>query len=409
MKCRGCGWHIRFVGAVVLTALAPTAGARAGDRQGWLNVRECGASGSAFQTTAVTTAGSREITVATGGDFQVGQGVMLSKCHPHICDDRLWGPKTTYGAKSGRRLKGLIDIRGLDNTAGSWTVYVIDVHRALPPRFRWSDDMGRTWKPDAPISYDWQPLRGGLEIRFQKFEWLEGYSASFSLRDQLLSQIEKIDGRRFTVKDPIPQAATGAVLRHRDDTALQAAIDRGLKEKKNVHVPVGHYCLARGLSVRDPAGFRFEGADGENTVLDISEGQGCCVEMHGGAEATVRNFKMLGNMGFAERDQAGHFPTRGSGGIWGQDLKTSFAPSASWSRTSTPTTCRWRRFGPAGRIAWEPLSPSSIPRPSTTSAAGPSTAPATASTTTTWPRTRASSTAASSTSAAALGRAPPGS
>ena len=42
--------------------------------KGWLNARDCGASGSTFQTTAVTKNGSKQITVADVGDFRVGHG-----------------------------------------------------------------------------------------------------------------------------------------------------------------------------------------------------------------------------------------------------------------------------------------------------------------------------------------------
>ena len=44
---------------------------------GWLNARDCGASGSTFQTSAATTSGSGQITVANVGDFKVGQGAMM--------------------------------------------------------------------------------------------------------------------------------------------------------------------------------------------------------------------------------------------------------------------------------------------------------------------------------------------
>ena len=40
---------------------------------------------------------------------------------------------------------------------------------------------------------------------------------------------------------------------------------------------------------------------------------------------SIRNFRMIGNMGFAERDQCGSMPMKGCGYLWGQDLKTSFA------------------------------------------------------------------------------------
>lgn len=295
------------------------------DSSAWLNVKDLGASGSKFETTAATTAGSKQITVANVGDFKVGQGVMVSKCNPQVVDDRLWGPKTTYAKDSGKRLKNLIDIRGLDEAAGSWTVYVIDIEPVSPPNFRWSDDMGRTWKPKIPITYDWQPLRGGLDIRFQKFDWHEGYSASFSMRDQLVSEVEKIEGSVVTLKDAPTKSVKDAVLRHRDDAALQVAVDRALKEKKNLFFPAGHYSLSRGITIQNATGITLEGSDGENTVLDLSEGKGCCISMRDGTEVTIRKFKMIGNMGFAERDQAGHFSTWGSRGIWGQDLKTSFA------------------------------------------------------------------------------------
>ncbi|MBM4082254.1 MAG: hypothetical protein FJ278_21295, partial [Planctomycetes bacterium] len=115
-----------------------------------------------------------------------------------------------------------------------------------------------------------------------------------------------------------------AVVRHSDTAALQAAIDRGLKEKRNVYVPNGYYRLTRGLNVQDPQGLTIQGDSGELTVLDISEGVGCCIMMRNGTEATVRNFRMVGNSGFAERDQCGSIRMQGCGYLWGQDLRTCF-------------------------------------------------------------------------------------
>ena len=56
---------------------------------GWLNVQDCGASGSEFQTIASTVSGSRQITVADIGDFEVGQGIMVSKCNIRYTPTRL--------------------------------------------------------------------------------------------------------------------------------------------------------------------------------------------------------------------------------------------------------------------------------------------------------------------------------
>jgi len=310
----------------LLPALVASGAALAQDATAWLNVRDFGASGSDFETLATTVANAPQITVKDVGDFKVGQGVMLSQCCPRTLNGALWGPGSTYATYKGKPpLKDVLDIRGLDEKATGWSVYVVDIQPVSPPSFRWSDDMGRTWKPKAPITFDWQPLQGGLEIRFKQFEWEKGYTATFNATDRLETFIEKIEGNVLTLKDAPTKAVTDAVLRHRDQPALQAAIDEGLRSKKNVFVPPGHYRLSSGLRINNPSGFVLAGQDGENTVLDISEGHGLCVQMRGGTECTVRDFKMIGNMGFENRDQCGHFPTWGSRGIWGQDLKTSFA------------------------------------------------------------------------------------
>lgn len=309
---------------LVVAGLTVAAGVSAA-QDSWINVREVGASGSDFSTSASTTAGSKEITVEDVGDFAVGQGVMISGCHPRLLNEYLWGPGTTYGKDSRPGLKDLIDFRGWDATSDGWTVYVIDIEPKLPLRFRWSADMGRTWSELEPVTFDWQPLRGGLELRFHQFPWENGYSATVVARDQLVSVIEKIEGKVLTLRDAPSKSVPDAVVRHCDDAALQEAINRALAEHKNVFVPAGHYRLAGGLRVEQPSGLVIEGVNGEDSVLDISEGNGCCISMRGGTECTIRQLKLIGNMGFAERDQAGHFRTLGSRGIWGQDLKTSYA------------------------------------------------------------------------------------
>lgn len=293
---------------------------------GWLNVRDCGASGSQFSTTAETTAGSKQITVADPGDFRVGEGIMLSKCNPRLLDDHLWGPKIQYVAGSGKPLKDRIDLRGYDQAGGSWQVYIVDIFQTQPASFRWSKDISRTWTGPVPITYDWQPLSGGLEIRFHKdFDWTGGWTASFSARDQLVSVVEKIEGKTITLREATPMAAKDAIVRHCDDAALQAALDRGLKERRNVFVPNGWYRLSKGLSLDNPAAITFQGESGEDTVLDLSEGMGAVVKQRNGTEVNIKDFRMIGNMGFAERDQCGSMNMKGCGYLWGQDLKTSFA------------------------------------------------------------------------------------
>lgn len=281
----------------------------------WLNVRDFGATGSKFETRAATTADSKQITVTNVGDFQVGQGVMVSKANPRFTDGRLWGPRKDY-AKS-QPVGDWVQMRGYDGQAGSWVVYILDVPAGSSNIFRWTDDLGRTWHEKTPLTGDWQPLGGGIEVRFGKHDWAAGYTATFVARDQLITTIEKIEGNILTLKDAATRAVKDAVVRHNDTVALQAAVDRAIKEKRNVHFPVGHYRLAHDIRVENASAIVIEGQSAVDTVLDISEGQGACFALRNGTEVTLRNFRMTGHMGFEGRDQAGIMRTLGGTAVWG--------------------------------------------------------------------------------------------
>lgn len=286
----------------------------------FLDVRETGASGSKFNTTASIAAGSKAITVADPGDFKAGQGVMLSRANIRFSNPVLWGPKAKYAAS--KPADDLVQLRGYDGSLGSWTIYIIDIDGKDPATFRWSDDFCRTWKgTKVKITGDWQPLSGGTEIKLGNLDWDSGYVVTFSARDQLQSVIEKVEGKTVTLRDAPTREANDAVLRHNDTEALQAAIDKGIAEKRNVYFPPGTYCIARGLKVNKAAGLTLEGANGVDTVLDISEGEGACFELRDGTEVNIRNFRMIGNTGFDARDQAGYLPCQGAGGVWGFYLK----------------------------------------------------------------------------------------
>ncbi|OGV64067.1 MAG: hypothetical protein A3K19_05950 [Lentisphaerae bacterium RIFOXYB12_FULL_65_16] len=296
------------------------------ERPGWLNARNYGVSGSAFETTAQTTAGSKEIVIKTPGDFRAGQEVILSKCHPTVVQATVYGPQTPY-AVAKKPAAELVEFRGYDEWDKEWDPYFLDIERATPPAFRWSNDIARTWQPKMPITFDWQPLAGGLEVRFKDkdFDWAGGYTVAFSIRSQLQTVIEKIDGNRVTLRDAPKRAVADAVIRHVDSGALQALVDRALKEKRHVYLPPGRYRLTRGITVRDPEGLTIEGADGVHTVLDFQYGAGVCISLNGGTEATIRNLAMVGHSGFADRDQCGYLSMWGSGFFWGMSLKQCYA------------------------------------------------------------------------------------
>ncbi|NLY01429.1 MAG: hypothetical protein GXY83_35505 [Rhodopirellula sp.] len=308
---------------------------------GWLNARDCGASGSEFSTTAATEKGSKSITVTDLGDFQVGQGVMLSECNPRCADQKLWGPR--HVVVMGRPLKDKVEIRGYDGTQGDWVVLLLDVPEGTKT-FCWSEDRARTWSPPAPISGDWQPLRDGIEVRFNEHDWEKGYTVHFSLRGQLVTAIDKIEGKVVTLRDAPTRTVSAATLRHCDDAALQAAIDRALQQKLNLHVPVGRYRLSRGLLVRGATAITIEGANPVDTILDISEGEGGCITLSKGIDVTVRNFTMVGHSGFAERDQCGILRTRGSSYFWGFGAKGCNAVSIGGTERVLIENCHGRRM-----------------------------------------------------------------
>ncbi len=290
-----------------------------------LNVRDCGASGSEYETTASATEGSKQITVANVGDFQVGQGVIVSRCNIRYESPTLWGPGEPYG--SSKALKDEVEFRGYDGTAGSWIVYLLEVDGANPPTFRWSDDPARLrwdhpkhgWTGEkVPLTFDWQKLSGGTEVKFKHMDWQPGHMVTLSARDQLVSVIDKIEGNVLTLRHAANRTAKDALVRHNDQAALQATIDRAIREKRNVCFPAGYYRLAGSLYVRNAA-IIIEGQSGVNTVLDISDGQGSCFSLVGGPEVTVRNFRMVGHTGLA--DAFGSFRTSSGFGFWACAVK----------------------------------------------------------------------------------------
>ncbi|MBI3945295.1 MAG: hypothetical protein HY321_05215 [Armatimonadetes bacterium] len=320
---------------ILLGCLASAAGAATGGPGGWLNVRDLGASGSEFETAATTTAASKEITVKDVGDFQVGQGVILSGCHIHYPGRFLWSD-----AHSRKPLEDAVEIRGYDGSGSDWMVFILDVDGAAPASFRWSDDVARTWKASrVPITGEWQLLSHGVEVRFSRRDWKPGDMVTFYARNSLHTTIERIQGNVITLKDAPNRTGDAGIVWHEESAAIQAVIDRAAQEKKNVFFPAGHYRLARGIDVSRASGITLEGADGVNTLLDIScpvgptevsqtkgaaRGGVTVFTLNGGTEVTLRNFRMVGHSGLAEK--AGTV-TNPAYSIWGMHIKPCNAVS----------------------------------------------------------------------------------
>lgn len=285
---------------------------------GWLNASDVGASGSSFQTTGKIAAGSNQITVADPGDFKVGQGVIISRCNIQYQQPRLWGPGEPYS--TSKTLGDEAEFRGYDGSAGSWNVYLLEVDGENPATFRWSDDLARTWKgTKVPITYDWQKLSGGTEVRLKRMDWKKSHMITVSARDQLLTTIQSIEGNVLTLADTANRAAGDCVVLHNDTAALQAAVDRAIRTKCNLFIPHGYYRLTTSLRVNRPS-LTIQGEDGVNTILDISAGQGGCFALSQGTECTIRNFRMIGHTGLAQA--AGAFRmSNGTASFWACALK----------------------------------------------------------------------------------------
>jgi len=81
-----------WVSILLLLAVGIPTSTAADAPAGWLNVKDLGASGSEFETTASTVADSNKITVKDVGDFKAGQEVMIDGCNPHYPDGLIRGP-----------------------------------------------------------------------------------------------------------------------------------------------------------------------------------------------------------------------------------------------------------------------------------------------------------------------------
>jgi len=282
----------------LLLAFASTTYAQP-DADRWINVRDVGASGSDSETIATTTEGSAEIVVADVGDFQVGQGVMVSRSFVRYVDAQVWGP--TIG-KRHELTPEEAELRGYDGASGSWDIFVIEISAGTPATFRWTNDLGLNWNDGGEVTGDWQPLAGGTEIKLNQRDWEVAHLITFSARDQLLSVIEKI-------------------------------------ERQNVYIPIGHYMISTTLDLIKPATIVVQGESALDTIIDISEGTGACVKMRDGDEVTLRNLRFVGNSGVDLRKQMGYMPTRTSQQLWGFYLKHCSAVGISNTRRVLCDNC----------------------------------------------------------------------
>lgn len=318
----------------------------------WINVADCGASGSKFETTAAATDGSREIVVKDVGDFRVGQGVTVSRSNIKIVAPRIWGPDNPYSSQ--KPLGDALEIRGYDGSTSSWLVFLLEIDSDKPLTFRWSDALvhaGKWQGVKVPITWDWQKLSNGVEVKFKKRDLQQGHMITFSARDQLSTVIEKIEGKTLTLRDPAKRTAADAVVRHDDSLAIQAAVSRAIREKKNVFFPVGWYRVPMGISVQGANAICLEGASGVDTVMDVSDGATSVFSVRNCTEITIRNFRMIGHTGMAE--SAGAFRlSHGRASFWACALKPCNAVGLTATERALIENVHASRMGSECFYAW---------------------------------------------------------
>ena len=298
-------------------------------KDGFINARDFGATGSDYRSAAHSACGSREFYLDSVGDFKVGDEVVVKGAYPHFEAEVLFErrPRTPDDRRvwhHNQPICGRVELDGYDGTQGDWMVYFFDMCPELPGVFRWSKNFGIDWSEDTLVGDGWITLEDGLRVRINDFEELRwGCTAAFACSSRLISKIEKIDGNTVTLADAAGISAD-CEISHSDSAALQRAIDAAIKEKKSVYLPNGRYRLSKELSIIGASGFTFEGESGMNTVLDNSLGaigvekqQGSCFYVKGGDDITLRNLFMVGCYGFDERDKGKKIDCRGGTSVYG--------------------------------------------------------------------------------------------
>lgn len=309
----------------------------------FLNARECGASGSAFEARATTTAGSSRIEVDEVGDFQPGQWVVVSNCHVHYPDGVIYGAGAPWEKENQAPLRDELEVRGFNGERTGWQTFVLHIEQASPLTFSWlvadhafQPNIRRwTWQGrDVAVTGKWQALMDGVEIRFSKQDWQAGQVICLHARNRLVTRIECLEERVLRLALAPNLAVRNATVRHLDQFALQAAIDRAILERRSLFVPSGRYRLTQGLRIIG-ASLRLEGESAQHTVLDISDGAAAVFTLRDGKDVAIRNLGMVGHTGFNELPWYS-FRTKGGYPFWptaNQQMECKGCAAANIMRT----------------------------------------------------------------------------
>ena len=326
-------------------------------REGFLNARDFGASGSEYKTVAHATAGSNVFTLDDIGDFKVGDEVYLPSCNVHLEKSVLFERKDMKARnrrpwKHNQPVLDRAEIRGYDGSQGEWVTYMFDVYPEEPNVFRWTKNYGREWHENLPLKIgEWTSLGDGVEVKINDFkerEW--GATAIFVCSSRLFATVEKIEGNEITLSAAANKTCDSEIM-HSDSAAIQRAIDAAMAENKNVFLPNGRYRLTKTLQIINPTDFTFEGESGVNTVLDNSLGalgvenqEGSCFHTWKGESVTLRNLFMVGSLGYKDRDMGANLFPRGGSGVFGFYFHKSNATCFESTKRVLVENCHARKM-----------------------------------------------------------------
>ena len=328
-------------------------------KEGFLNARDFGASGSEYKTTAHATSGSNVFTLDDVGDFKVGEEVYLPGANIHFETQVLFERKDMRPPHIRRPWKfytkieeNQVEFRGYDGSQGDWVTYFFDIYPEAPNTFRWSKNYGRDWCEDVPLKTgEWTSLGDGTEVKINDFKQREwGATAIFVCSSRLFATIEKIDGNTVTLTAAANKTCASEIM-HSDSAAIQRAIDAAIAEKKNVFLPNGRYRLTKTLQIINPTDFTFEGESGVNTVLDNSLGalgvesqEGSCFHTSNGDAVTLRNIRMVGSLGYKDRDMGANLFCRGGSSVFGFYFHKSNATCFESTKRILVENCHARKM-----------------------------------------------------------------
>ena len=266
-------------------------------KEAYLSVHDFNASGSKFSIEAKSQMGSNILKCADTGDFKPGQCVMVRGGLEGFSNVWLW-----KGIWDKKVITNEIQIKGNGGELlDGWVVYIIDIDSVSPLTFRWSDDLGLTWKKvNVPVNYDWQGLSHGVQIKFSKLAWSLGDIITFHARDALFARIESVKNGQIILDQPAKCDNENAVVYHEDSVAIQDAVNAAIKTNKSVFFPQGYYRLKNEIKVQNASAIELAGVTAANTVLDISPGAATSFLLDKGTEVTIKNFKIVGHTGAGE-------------------------------------------------------------------------------------------------------------